>query len=185
MDEESLQIVDTKAIAILENMSEAFITLDKEWRFVYMNRSAEHFVQRSREELLGKNIWDEFPMMVDSVLYEQFHSVITNRTPARFEAFYPVLKTWAEVHAYPTDEGLMAYFHDITDKKRVAKELEESEQHFRAVWETSADAMALSDPEGIVIAANPGYYRLYGYTPEEVIGHSYAVIFPEKEREVA
>jgi PAS domain S-box-containing protein len=45
--------------------------------------------------------------------------------------------------------------------------------------------MALSDPEGIVIAANPGYYRLYGYTPEEVIGHSYAIIFPEKEREAA
>ena len=39
--------------------------------------------------------------------------------------------------------------------------------------------------EGIVVAANPGYYRLYGYTPEEVIGHSYAIIFPEEEREVA
>ena len=185
MDEESLQIVDTKAIAILENMSEAFITLDTKWRVVYMNLSAEQFLKRSREELLGKNIWDEFPTMVNSVLYEQYHSVITKRTPARFEAYYPALKAWAEVHAYPTDEGLMAYFHDITDEKRVARELEESEQRFRAVWETSADAMALSDPEGIVIAANPGYYRLYGYTPEEIVGHSYAVIFPEKEREVA
>lgn len=185
MDGESLRIVDTRAIAILENMSEAFITLDTEWRFIYMNFSAEQFLQRSREELLGKNIWDEFPQMVNSVLYEQYHTVITRRTPARFEAFYPTLKMWAEVHAYPTDEGLIAYFHDITDRKQVAKELEESEQRFRAVWETSADAMALSDSEGIVITANPGYYRLYGYTPEEVIGHSYAIIFPEREREVA
>jgi len=185
MDEQRLRIVDTRAIAILENMTEAFITLDTEWRFVYMNLSAEQFLRRSRQELLGKNIWDEFPMMVDSVMYEQYHTVITTRTPARFETFYPTLKIWAEVHAYPTDGGLMAYFHDITDKKRVVRELEDSEQRFRAVWETSGDAMALSDSEGIVIAANPAYYRLYGYTPEEVVGHSYAIIFPEKERKEA
>jgi PAS domain S-box-containing protein len=185
MDEQSLRIVDTRAIAILENMTEAFITLDTEWRFVYMNLSAEQFLRRSRQELLGQNIWDEFPMMVDSVMYEQYHTVITTRTPARFETFYPTLKIWAEVHAYPTDGGLMAYFHDITDKKRVVRELEDSEQRFRAVWETSGDAMALSDSEGIVIAANPAYYRLYGYTPEEVVGHSYAIIFPEKERKEA
>ncbi|MEP6775765.1 MAG: PAS domain S-box protein [Chloroflexota bacterium] len=185
MDEQSLRIVDTRAIAILENMTEAFITLDTAWCFVYMNLSAEQLLHRSREELLGKNIWNEFPMMVDSVMYKQYHAVITKRTPARFETFYPMLKIWAEVHAYPIDGGLIAYFHDITDKKLVARELEDSEQRFRAVWETSADAMALSDPEGIVIAANPGYYRLYGYTPEEVVGHSFAIIFPEKEREVA
>jgi PAS domain S-box-containing protein len=53
---------------------------------------------------------------------------------------------------------------------------------FAAVWEHAADAMAISDPEGIVLLANPAYYRLYGYTPEEVIGRSFAVIFPEPQR---
>ena len=42
--------------------------------------------------------------------------------------------------------------------------------------------MALSDAEGIVVAANPGYYRLYGYRPEECIGQSYAVLFRRKTR---
>ena len=52
----------------------------------------------------------------------------------------------------------------------------------RAVWEHAADAMALSDPEGIVLLANPAYHRLYGYTPDQVLGRSFAVIFPEEER---
>src|SRR5690349_16974824 len=46
--------------------------------------------------------------------------------------------------------------------KRVTANLAESEQRFRTVWEISADAMALSDREGIVLEANRAYYRLYG-----------------------
>jgi PAS domain S-box-containing protein len=60
--------------------------------------------------------------------------------------------------------------------------LAESEARFRLVWEVAADAMALSDPDGIVIAANPAYYELYGYQPEQVLGQSFAVIFPEEQR---
>ena len=60
--------------------------------------------------------------------------------------------------------------------------LQNSERYFRAVWENASDAMALSTPDGIVFAANPAYFRLYGYAPEEVIGKNYAIIFPEEYR---
>ena len=46
----------------------------------------------------------------------------------------------------------------------------------------AADAMVLSDENGIVLAANPAYLRLYGYTAEQIIGHSFAIIFPEAVR---
>jgi PAS domain S-box-containing protein len=52
----------------------------------------------------------------------------------------------------------------------------------RAAWEAASDAMALSDPGGIVLAANPAYYTLYGYGPDEVLGRSFSIIFPEEER---
>ena len=55
----------------------------------------------------------------------------------------------------------------------------------QALWEGANDAMALSDDAGIVQAANPAYYRLYGYTADEVLGHSFAVIFPPEMREWA
>lgn len=35
------------------------------------------------------------------------------------------------------------------------------------LWEHTSDAMALSDETGLVLAANPAYYRLYGYGPGE------------------
>lgn len=66
---------------------------------------------------------------------------------------------------------------------RLYEALRESEERFRAVWEISADALALSDAEGIVVAANPAYLDLYGFTAEEVIGQLFNIIFPEAERE--
>lgn len=47
------------------------------------------------------------------------------------------------------------------------------------------DAMAISDPDGLVLLANPDYHALHGYGPGEVIGRSFAVIFPEGERAAA
>jgi PAS domain S-box-containing protein len=86
-------------------------------------------------------------------------------------------------------QGIML---DITQRKQAEEELNEAEtamresdERFRQVWQTTSDAMALSDSQGIVLANNPAYLSLYGYPSEQVIGKSFAVIFPEENREGA
>jgi PAS domain S-box-containing protein len=73
------------------------------------------------------------------------------------------------------------------EAKRYAAEaaLRESEERFRAVWEATSEAMALSDRDGVVLAVNPAYSALYGLPPEQVVGNSFAVIFPVEDREAA
>src|SRR4051812_28701130 len=63
--------------------------------------------------------------------------------------------------------------------------LRENEALLQQVWERTSDAMALSDAEGIVLAANPSYLSLYGYSHEQIIGKSFAIIFAEEKREQA
>ncbi|MBV9547329.1 MAG: PAS domain S-box protein [Chloroflexi bacterium] len=53
------------------------------------------------------------------------------------------------------------------------------------LWEQTPDAMALSDASGTVLAANPAYYELYGYAPDEVLGRNFAIIFPAEQRPAA
>jgi PAS domain S-box-containing protein len=76
-----------------------------------------------------------------------------------------------------------------SEKQRVSKQaeqvLKDSERLFRAVWEYAFDAMALSTPDGTVFAANPAYFHLYGFPPEEVIGKHFSIIFPEEQRKAA
>jgi PAS domain S-box-containing protein len=82
-------------------------------------------------------------------------------------------------------ETITVVTRDVTERRRIAANLRESEARLRAVWECASDAMALSDPDGIVLDANQAYLDLYGYTAEEIIGHNFAIIFPEEMREVA
>jgi PAS domain S-box-containing protein len=55
----------------------------------------------------------------------------------------------------------------------------------RSVWDLAPDAMVLSDPNGIVVFANAAYYDLYGYSAEQILNQSFAIIFPESERPAA
>ncbi len=81
-----------------------------------------------------------------------------------------------------TLSGALVSVRDITNLSRAEEALRESESRFRAVWEIASDALALSDPDGTVVAANPAYSKLYGYPLEEVIGQNFAIIFPLRQR---
>ena len=78
---------------------------------------------------------------------------------------------------------------NASEKQRAFKQaeevLQESERLFRAIWEHTTDAMALSIADGTVFVANPAYYCLYGLKPEEVIGKNFATIFPKEQQQWA
>ncbi len=90
--------------------------------------------------------------------------------------------TQESAHGAPVCRAVMS---DITERKRAEASLRESETRFRQVWETTTDALVLSDAAGIVLAANPAYVQIYGYTLEQLIGQSFAIIFPETTRALA
>lgn len=103
---------------ILESMTDAFYAIDHEWRFIYINDQAAKLLRRTRHDILGKIIWEEFPESVDAEIYPTYLEVATLRKPQVIEEYYPPLETWFEIHVYPrVGGGVSVYFKDITDKK--------------------------------------------------------------------
>jgi PAS domain S-box-containing protein len=78
--------------------------------------------------------------------------------------------------------GVFGIARDITETRRAGEALRASEQRFRAVWEHAADAMVLSDRDGIVQIVNPACCALYGLGIDDQVGHDFALILPETER---
>lgn len=109
---------------ILESITDAFFALDRHWHFTYLNLQSEPLLQRRRVDLLGKNIWDEFPEAVGSTFYEQYHLALDKQVSVSFEEFYPPLNTWFEVRAYPVADGLSIYYHNINERKEAEQERE-------------------------------------------------------------
>ncbi|MBW8365900.1 MAG: PAS domain-containing protein [Rhizobium sp.] len=116
----------------LESITDAFFTVDREWRFTFLNSKAEQLLRRTRIELDGKDIWTEFPDTTGSTFEREYRQAITGNETVDFEAFYPPLNTWFSVRAYPSEQGLAVYFRDITELKKEETRLREEEaRHFR------------------------------------------------------
>ena len=112
----------------LESMSDAFFTLDSQWRFTFLNAQAEHVLARSRTELLGKVVWDEFPAAINTQFDSEYRRAMTSKTTVRFIEFYPPLGKWFEVNAYPSRESLAVYFRDITESRQRDEQLQQAQK---------------------------------------------------------
>ena len=108
---------------ILESISDAFYAVDDGWCLTYVNNRAEELWGRSREDLLGKNGWEEFPEEVDSEAYRQITRAMEDGITTEFEALSPVSGAWVAGRAYPSREGLSVYFRDVTESKRTEEAL--------------------------------------------------------------
>lgn len=129
-----LRRAEERATTILESITDAFFAVDREWRVTYMNEQAERLLERRRDELLDKNLWEMFPDTVGSAFYREYQRTMEQETSATFEEYFPPLDGWFEIRTYASEDGLSVYFHDITDRKRAEMALREygERQHFLA-----------------------------------------------------
>jgi PAS domain S-box-containing protein len=127
-----------KATDTLESISDAFYAVDRDWCFTYVNGKAEELWGRPREELLGKNIWEEFPEAVDSESYRQVKRAMEEGTTTEFETISSVLDARVAGRAYPSREGLSVYFQDVTERKQAEEKKRRSEEAQRFLSQASA-----------------------------------------------
>ncbi len=190
----ALQENEKKYHGLLNQSPDGYFIIELAGNILIVNKAMCKELKFSQAELLTMSIWDIIP----GEFLQQYRERLTKALKGESlqeSAEYEVLdksggKHYVEVLSAPRYSGdnligFQGIARDITARKRAEEALRVSEERFSQVWEVTSDAMALSDSEGIVIAANPAYYSLYGYTPEQVIGKSFAVIFPAEFQEQA
>jgi diguanylate cyclase (GGDEF)-like protein/PAS domain S-box-containing protein len=109
--------------AVLESISDGFFSLDRDWRFTYVNSKGAFWLRSTADELLGKVIWDVFPAAVGGPFYETYHRAAARQEYAQCESYYAPLGLWLEARAYPSKDGLTVFFADISERKEAEKRL--------------------------------------------------------------
>ncbi|REL29128.1 PAS domain S-box protein [Rhodohalobacter sp. SW132] len=102
---------------ILESISDAFYAIDDQWNITYFNKEAENLLNKSADDLKGKNFWDVFPEAKETELYQKYRVVVENGEPETFEYYYPPEESWFETSAYPAEDGITVYFKQIDERK--------------------------------------------------------------------
>jgi len=197
------QAARERATDILESISDAFYAVDMEWRFTYVNGKAEELWGRSREELLGKNVWEVFPEAVGAEPYRQIGRAMVEGVTTEFETRLSRHGAWVAGQAYPSREGLSVYFRDVTERKRAEEEIRQSEERYRSFVEQSTegiwrfeleDGMDTNLPEDEQVShfyshaylaeCNDVLARMYGFArAEEIVGTRLEAFLPRSSPE--
>ena len=115
---QALDEAASRAVNILESITDAFISLDGEWRITYANQEVARLNNVQPEEIVGKTHWEMWPWSVGTIVEQKYRQVMADQVAAHFEVLYEPLMMWLEIHAYPAIAGLSIYFRDITDRKQ-------------------------------------------------------------------
>ncbi len=167
-----------------ERISDAFMTLDKNWRVTYINKRASELSKRTSADLLGKNLWEEFPEAVGSITYNAYHKAMAEQQPASNTDYNEPLDLWYENNIYPSPEGLSIFIRDISESKKAEDDLRHSEETQRLIMNSALDAVICMDTNGLITTWTPQAEKVFGWKAEEVIGKTVSeTIIPAAYRE--
>ncbi|MFN3999697.1 PAS domain S-box protein [Algoriphagus sp.] len=155
--------------SILERIGDAFFALDKDWNVTYWNKKAEEIIGINREDLVGHNLWEKFPLAGELEFFRQYKRAFDTQTPVHFEEYFPPYNQWYEANGYPSPEGISVFFRDITDKKLAEEQILQANERFEKVTEATNDAIWDWDIENKTYFRSKGIEKFFGVASSQTL----------------
>ncbi len=177
--EESRQQLAT----LLDSLTDAFFSIDRQWRLTFLNPRAREILGPDAEKLLGGEIWELFPELVGSDFERCARQVMASRRPASIEMYATRFEAWLEIRMHPTANGLSLTGRDVSARKRAEQALRQAHEETKAMVRGSPLAIIRLDARGKIRMWNPAAERLFGWKQHEVQGTPPPFFPPEREAE--
>jgi PAS domain S-box-containing protein len=130
---------------VLAGINDQFIVLDREWRYTFVNAQVTAITGKTKEELLGRCIWDLFPETINTPFDVAVRRAVAEQTVVQVELFYPPFQLWFENRIYPFEDGVTIFVSDISDRKQAEIEREELFVREQAAREQAEQANRIKD----------------------------------------
>ncbi len=185
--EEELRASEKKYRELINGMNDTAWVIDFDCSFIDVNDAAVKVLGYSREELLSMNVFD-----IDFTLDPEEIKALVKGMPADEIQVFQTAHTTKDGKTIPVEissslvtyqgkQAILSIARNITERKRLEKALQESEERFRQVAENALEWIWEVDSDGLYTYASPAVEKLLGYKPEEIIGkkHFYEMFHPE------
>lgn len=123
--EEACRESEERYRELTENVSDAFLALDRDGRVISWNRAAARLSGRTVEEAVGQSIYDLFPELQNDEVIGFFREIAETGRPGVSECRFDLhgREHAFEVRAVPTRAGVSVYIRDITARREAEEAL--------------------------------------------------------------
>ena len=100
-----------------------------------------------------------------------------------YESSSPFLRRWFRVIVTPMQGhgryGAVVMHINVSDLKQAEAAMHRSEVRLRAIVDTAVDGIVVINERGIIESVNPAVTKIFGYAPEQLIGHNVNLLMPD------
>ncbi len=190
--EEALRRSEALYRATIDALADPIHVVDRGLRIVLCNRALRWWVEELElgPEIIGRSPLELFPFLPERVR-EEYEEVFRTGRPifTQEETYLKGRRFITETHKIPIVQGgeviqVVTLVHDVTEQWEAEQAVRASEERYRALVETSPDAIVLTDLEGRVQMANRQAAALCGVDrAEELVGRDGFELLAPYERE--
>jgi PAS domain S-box-containing protein len=133
---------------LLDRMGDGFLGIDDDWRVTYLNDEAERLLDTSAAALVGEDVRESLDWAESSAFHDQYREAMATQKPVSFESHVDPLDAVIEVRVFPSTTGLSVYFRDVTQARRIKRELERAVETLHGLYEiASATDLTLDEKQ--------------------------------------
>lgn len=199
--EAALKAAHDQLLATIDFLPDATFVIDQEKKVIAWNRAMEEMTGILKEDIIGIGDYaygmpfygEQRPILIDLIdekdneIESKYQHIERKERAVYGEAYVPSLFKGRGAYVWATASqlfdskgkqiGAIESIRDITDRKRSEEALRESEERFRAIFETAEDSIFIKDCSLRYIQVNPAMERLFGLPASELIGKTDSELF--------
>ncbi|PFN98147.1 GGDEF domain-containing protein [Bacillus sp. AFS076308] len=186
-----IRVNESLYLSILDALPINIFLEDPEGRTIYANKQVCLSNGVSLDKIVGKTIFDYFPLEIaklnrayDLEVWKK-RQLITREFPSGYKGEeHHMFSGKTIIHIDESEEDfLLGFALEITDRVRAENRLKESEEKFRSLTEQAADSFFLIGTDGMFTEVNPTACEVLNFSKEELLRMSTEMVFsklPEK-----
>jgi len=173
--EEALKENEERYRELANSITDVFFAMDEHLKYTYWNKASEILTGIQAVDAIGKSLSEIFLDTPGVRKAEKvYRKVLRTQQPQIFVSDYDTdgRHYIFEISAYPSRSGISVFAKDVTKDKQAEEALRQSEEKYRALFDSSGIGMFVMDAETRkIVVCNQVAVKMFGFSSvEEAIG---------------